>query len=203
MKLQVLRISSQQDSTNGILFDVTDGKKEFLCYTIEDEYRDEKVMHETRIPEGTYKLTLRTAGGFHNRYLARYGADWHKGMLELQDVPNFQYILIHTGNTDEHTSGCILVADSQENNLLMKDGFAGKSGQAYKRIYPVIRDALLNNEKVTIEINDVSELSKGANGVSNKVTDEMMSAKMVYEKLQEINGNLKKLDAKIDGHNIL
>ena len=39
MKLEVLRFSSQKDSTNGILFDVTEGR-EFLCYTLEDEYRD-------------------------------------------------------------------------------------------------------------------------------------------------------------------
>ena len=60
MKLEVLRISSQNDSTSGILFDVTDGKRKFLCYTLEDEYRRVKVKHETRIPEGTYKLTLRS-----------------------------------------------------------------------------------------------------------------------------------------------
>ena len=71
-------------------------------------------------------------------------------MLELQDVPDFQYILIHTGNTDEHTSGCILVSDNQENNLLVKDGFGGKSTQAYKRIYPRIAEAIDCGEKVTI-----------------------------------------------------
>ena len=68
MKLEVLRISSQIDSTSGVLFDVTDGKREFLCYTIEDEYRAQKVKHETRIPEGIYDLTLRSVGGFHSRY---------------------------------------------------------------------------------------------------------------------------------------
>ena len=31
MKLEVLRISSQKDSTNGILFDITDGKKNFYA----------------------------------------------------------------------------------------------------------------------------------------------------------------------------
>ena len=61
MKLEVLRVSSQKDSTNGLLFDVTTDRK-FLCYTLEDEYRDDKVMHETRIPEGTYKVTLRKVG---------------------------------------------------------------------------------------------------------------------------------------------
>ena len=42
MKLEVLRFSSQEDSTNGILFDITNDKREFLCYTLEDEHRDNK-----------------------------------------------------------------------------------------------------------------------------------------------------------------
>ena len=41
MKLEVIRISSESDSTSGLLFDVTDEKK-FLCYTLEDEHRNEK-----------------------------------------------------------------------------------------------------------------------------------------------------------------
>ena len=48
-------------------------------------------------------------------------------MLELQDVPNFKYILIHAGNTDEQTAGCILVGDSQNNNDIQTDGFIGSS----------------------------------------------------------------------------
>ena len=36
MKLEVLRFSSQVDSTSGILFDVSDNKRKFLCYTLED-----------------------------------------------------------------------------------------------------------------------------------------------------------------------
>jgi hypothetical protein len=64
MKLEVLRISSQEDSTNGVLYKVNpDKSREFLAYTLEDEERDEKVMHETRIPSGTYRITLRTVGG--------------------------------------------------------------------------------------------------------------------------------------------
>ena len=59
MKLEVLRISSQDDSTSGILFDVVNGKRKFLCYTLEDEQRDVKVWGETRIPAGEYKLSLR------------------------------------------------------------------------------------------------------------------------------------------------
>ena len=148
MKLEVLRISSESDSSSGLVFDVTNGRK-FLCYSLEDEYRDEKVMHETRVPAGTYKILLRKEGGFHGRYTKKYG-DFHKGMLHVQDVPGFEYILIHTGNTDEHTSGCLIVGDSQENNQLMKNGFIGKSVQAYKRIYTPIAEALENGEEVTI-----------------------------------------------------
>ena len=104
MKLEVLRISSQKDSTNGILFDVTEERK-FLCYSLEDEHREEKLKGETRIPAGTYNVTLRTVGGFNSRYEKKYG-NMHKGMLWVRDVPGFEYILIHTGNTDEHTAGC-------------------------------------------------------------------------------------------------
>ena len=68
MKLEVLRFSSQKDSTNGLLFDITDGRN-FLAYTLEDEKRKDKVMHETRVPAGTYKVKLRTVGGFHGRYI--------------------------------------------------------------------------------------------------------------------------------------
>tara|TARA_R100000808_G_scaffold7271_1_gene21503 strand:+ start:653 stop:1114 length:462 start_codon:yes stop_codon:yes gene_type:complete len=152
MKLQVLRFSSESDSTNGLLFDITNGIK-FLAYTLEDERREEKVMSETRIPAGTYEIKLRTEGGHHNKYASRYGS-MHKGMLWLQDVPNFKWILIHCGNTDEHTAGCLLVGDSQENNQIKTNGFIGSSSNAYKRIYPAIAEAV-ENEGVTIEYIDL------------------------------------------------
>ena len=81
MKLQVLRFNSQSDSTNGLLFDVTNGTK-FLCYTLEDEKREDKVVGETRIPAGVYKILLRKEGGFHARYTKKYG-NMHKGMLHI------------------------------------------------------------------------------------------------------------------------
>ena len=152
MKLQVLRFSSESDSTNGLLFDITDGIK-FLAYTLEDERREEKVMSETIIPSCTYEIKLRTEGGHHNKYASRYG-NMHKGMLWLQDVPNFKWILIHCGNTDEHTAGCLLVGDSQENNQIKTNGFIGSSSNAYKRIYPAIAEAV-ENEGVTIEYIDL------------------------------------------------
>jgi len=149
MKLEVLRFSSQQDSTSGLLFEISDLGRRFLCYTLEDERRALKVKGETRVPAGTYKIKLRKEGGFHAKYTKKYGG-FHRGMLHICDVPNFEYILIHTGNTDEHTAGCLLVGDSQENNVIIKDGFIGKSGNAYKRIYPAIAKAIELNQEVTI-----------------------------------------------------
>ena len=158
MKLEVIRFSSGTDSTNGILLEVIeqgndiDGlwqQKKFLAYTLEDEQRDKKVFGETRIPNGVYKLGLRKVGGYHGRYTKRF-SHIHIGMLHVLDVPGFEYILIHCGNTDEHTAGCLLVGDSQENNQITKDGFIGKSTQAYKRIYPRIAEAIECGEEVTI-----------------------------------------------------
>ncbi len=158
MELEVIRFSSGTDSTNGILLETIqqgneiDGifkQKKFLAYTLEDEYRSEKVFGETRIPNGTFKLGLRKVGGYHAKYAKRF-PHIHIGMLHVLDVPGFEYILIHCGNTDEHTAGCLLVGDSQENNQVTKDGFIGKSTQAYKRIYPRIAEAIDCGEDVRI-----------------------------------------------------
>ena len=87
MRLEVIRFSKQKDSTNGILFDISNGKRIFLCYTLEDESRDKKVYGETCIPEGEYSIGLRTVGGFDSKYSTRF-ADIHEGMLHILDVPN-------------------------------------------------------------------------------------------------------------------
>ena len=147
--LEVLRYSSGADSTLGILSENGPEGREFLAYTLEDEFREEKVSAETRIPEGTYDVKLRPEGGFHNRYLDKFGADFHKGMLHVQDVPDFEYILIHTGNTDENTMGCLLVADTSQQNIT-KDGFIGASVDAYKRIYSSLAEWLVDGNKLTI-----------------------------------------------------
>ena len=87
MKLEVLRFSSQSESTLGILFNITNGR-EFLCFTLEDEFRTQKVYGETRIPAGTYEIELRTIGRFHERYLKKF-PEMHIGMLWIRNVPNF------------------------------------------------------------------------------------------------------------------
>ena len=159
MELKVLRFSSQEDSTSGLLFLEGDLGLQFLCYTLEDEARALKIKGETRVPAGIYEIKLRTEGGFHEKYKKRFPSI-HKGMLHIVDVPNFEWILIHTGNTDSHTAGCLLVGDSQENNIIIKDGFIGKSTNAYKRIYPNIAKAIELGENVTIEYIDFDGISE-------------------------------------------
>lgn len=185
MKLDVIRTQFGKDATNGLLF--IDGV--FECYTLEDEVRDIKVHSETAIPLGTYEIKFRNIGGFDTKYTARYGSTFHKGMLELQDVPNFKYILIHTGNTDSHTAGCLLLGETQQDLDKGKDGFVGGSGDAYKKMYPKVRDALLNGEKVTIKYSNIDLAPK----VDNLAKDHVILADVIDRKFDTIIKELKNL----------
>ena len=188
MKLDVIRLQFGSDATNGIL--LIDGV--FECFTLEDEVRDgQKQMGETAIPLGEYEIKFRTVGGYDAKYQKKFGTTWHKGMLELQDVPNFKYILIHTGNTDEHTAGCLLVGETQQDLDRGKDGFVGGSGDAYKKMYPKVRDALLNNEKVTIKYSNIN--TNDAPKLSNKAQDDVMLTALVDKKFDTIIKELKTL----------
>lgn len=120
----------------------------FECYVLEDEKRSVKVMHETRIPAGRYEIKLRTFGGHHEKYKVKF--PFHKGMLWLQDVPNFKDILIHIGNTDDDTSGCLLVGKTAD---LLK-GTIGQSTAAYSAFYPKVENELSAGKKVFIEVKD-------------------------------------------------
>ena len=194
MKLQVVRTQFGTDATNGLLF--IDGI--FECYTLEDQYQAVKVMHETCIPEGTYDIEFRKTGGFHAKYSERY-KNAHYGMLHVQDVPNFTYILIHTGNTDEHTSGCLIVGETQQDLEVSKDGFIGSSTLAYKKMYAKVAGQLLQGKKVTIEYTTINKLLSGTPEVDNKSKEHLVLADAVYEKLQDINGNVHTIKSKLSG----
>ena len=151
MELFVQRFSSGVEATLGIMHDVTEAPR-FLCYTLEDQYNEPKVPKETRIPPGRYQIKLRTEDSPMNaRYHERF--QWHRGMLWLQDVPDFTYIYIHPGNKDNHTDGCILVGDGQISNV-SEFGQVTSSVTAYRRLYHKIVEALGNGEEVWIEIED-------------------------------------------------
>jgi len=198
MKYEVLRTSSGKDSTSGLLFEVSQNKRTFLAYTLEDEQRDVKVWGETRIPAGTYKLKLRTEGGFHNKYASKYG-NFHKGMIHVQDVPGFEWILWHTGNTDEHTAGCLILGNTQTNNRIAKDVFIGSSVDAYKFVYPRVVSAIEAGIDVEVEYIDYDGDVKK---ISNKSTDDVILAGSVMDKLSEISGEIQVMSAKLDGKRI-
>ena len=192
MKLTVVRTQFGTDATNGIL--LVDGV--FECYTLEDQYQAVKVMHETCIPEGTYDIKFRTVGSFSERYKKKYG-NAHYGMLHLQDVPNFTYILIHAGNTDEHTSGCLIVGETQQDLDLSDDGFIGHSGKAYLKLYNKVAKELLLGKEVTIEYTTITKLLEKP--LSNASTDDVVLAKTVMDKLEEVNGNVLVGNAMLKG----
>lgn len=148
MELTVFRYSSDAETTLGMLLE----GDSFLCYTLEDEAREVKVAGETRIPAGEYEVTLRTVGGKHAKYGRRY-PDIHKGMLWVRDVPGFKYVLIHVGNTDDDTEGCLLLGDSSVQNITL-EGSIGASRNAYRRVYPRIANHLAAGGKVFIRYID-------------------------------------------------
>ena len=148
IQLTLERIYSGKDSSLGTLW----LNRSWLCFILEDEYRTRKVFAETRIPAGTYWIGFRKTGGFHQRYGDRF-PDMHMGMLWVRGVPNFEHVLIHIGNTDEDTAGCLLVGDGARYN---DDGevTVQRSMAAYKRVYPQIASALERGEDCVLNIVD-------------------------------------------------
>ncbi|MEK8034174.1 DUF5675 family protein [Ideonella sp. DXS29W] len=136
MQILVDRFLSDSDTT--ISHVTVDGQ--FVCFGLEDEYRADKVAHETRIPAGEYHVGVRTAGKHHTQYKAQF-PDIHRGMLHVQDVPGFEFILIHCGNTQADTSGCLLVgtgAVTDPGNMSISS-----SRIAYRKFYPMVIGAAL------------------------------------------------------------
>jgi hypothetical protein len=143
MKLTLLRFPSLKESTlGGLLVD-----DRFQCWTLEDQFQAQKVPGETRIPAGTYTIELQQAGTLHEKYKAKYPE--HRGMLHLLSVPGFTGVMIHVGNTDRDSAGCILVGD-----LAMANGELGQSVVAYRKLYGLVSNAILAGEGATIEVRD-------------------------------------------------
>jgi hypothetical protein len=136
MKILVERFDSGSEDTFGRLY--IDGH--LKCYTLEDEYRKVKVKGDTRIPAGTYKV------GFHDS--PSHGPK----ALHVKDVPGFTYILIHPGNTEDHTMGCLL--PGKRIGKLNGKRAVLDSKQAYKEIYPIIAGAIDRGEDVEIKYMD-------------------------------------------------
>lgn len=129
MRLELIRKEFTEISTIGDL--LIDGI--FYCYTLEDMYREKKIKGVTAIPYGKYEVVI----NFSNRF--------QKSMPLLLNVKGFEGIRIHSGNTAEHTEGCILIGFTKS-----KD-FIGNSRSAFNQFMPKLRTGLKQG-KVFIEI---------------------------------------------------
>ena len=147
MKLALERFGFGLGSTLGALS--LDGGP--AGFTIEDERRKVKVPGETCIPTGTYALKLRTEGGLHEKYKARF--TFHRGMLWLQDVPDFKWVYLHVGNSDVDTDGCPLLVDVPLVTAL-GEFRGGASLPAYEKVYRRVLAALTAGEAVSLSISE-------------------------------------------------
>lgn len=145
MKILVKRFYQSDIDTVGLLYI----NNVFMCYTLEDAFQSSKIYGKTRIPAGEYPVRLRKVGTTHCYYNKRFPI-MHKGTLHIQDIPNFENVLIHIGNTHKDTKGCLLVGtDFKHRSTYTK---LRHSTVAYKKIYPLILSCLIHDEDVSIKI---------------------------------------------------
>ena len=140
MKLTLKRIALRSTYTIGRLY--VDGN--YFCDTIEDVVRDinkdgkfdngeKKVYAKTAIPYGTYEIKW------------TYSPRFKKYTPQLMNVPSFEGIRIHAGNTSADTEGCILLGENKQVGKVLN------SRATINKFYPLIKKAC-SNGKVTIEI---------------------------------------------------
>ena len=134
MKLRVERLWKKPAYTVGRLF--VDGK--FFCNTLEDTVRDlsneKKVYGKTAIPYGGYKVVY--------NWSPKFG----RNLPRLLNVPAFEGILIHPGNTADDSAGCILVGRNTEVGRLTESRYTSD------KLNVLIEDAQRGGESITIEI---------------------------------------------------
>lgn len=124
MKLTLKRRWPKETYTIGELY--IDGQ--YFCNTLEDKVRDlnkngkfdngeVKIYKQTAIPYGTYKITLNVISPSLGKkeWAKPYGGK----IPRLLNVPSFEGILIHPGNTANATAGCILVGENKVKGRLV------------------------------------------------------------------------------------
>jgi len=134
MKITLKRRYFAEGYTIGTMF--LDGVR--FCDTLEDRVRDlsheKKIPNETAIPAGTYDVVVNLSPKL-GRELPR-----------LLNVPYFEGILIHRGNTDKDTSGCILVGENKVKGKVINS--TGYEIELVKRC----KAAIARGEKITLTI---------------------------------------------------
>ena len=78
-----------------------------------------------------------------------------------------------------------------------KDGFIGHSGTAYQKLYRKVAGELLQGKSVSIEYTTINQLLEKE--IDNKATEHTVLATTVYDKLQEIDGNVLTIKSKLSG----
>lgn len=154
MKLLLERIYKRNTYSIGHLYYFDGDKKIYVCDTIEDkdrglkdsmsvaEINKIKVFGKTAIPSGTYEITL-------NIKSPRFGSKQFYANLcggklpRLLNVKGFEGVLIHCGNTEEDTNGCIIVGFNKVKGKVVD------SKTAFTKLYPILKKA---KDKITIEI---------------------------------------------------
>ena len=130
---------------------------EWFCNVLEDKDRglkDSMPIHEikclkqcntTAIPSGCYKITLDAISPkYSTKHFYKEVCD---GKLpRLLDVKCFDGILIHTGNNEKHSSGCLLVGYNKIKGQLVN------SKDAFKSLYKRLKEAKTKGEEITIKI---------------------------------------------------
>ena len=126
MELKILRKEFTEKSTIGDF--LIDG--EFYFYVLEDMIREKgvKVPGKTAIPEGRYQVIIDQSTRFR------------RAMPHVLNVPGFEGIRIHAGNTDKDTEGCPLLGYTKS-----KD-FVGNSRLAFNRFFDILYEALIHDK---------------------------------------------------------
>ncbi|MDF9800771.1 hypothetical protein OKW21_006034 [Catalinimonas alkaloidigena] len=145
--LTVLRYIDDGESTLGLLF----LRKKFFAYTLEDTFRKEKIAGKTRVPEGVYPLDFnKNLTPLTRQY--QKSRPWFDYHLEIKNIPDFQNVYLHVGNTHKDTEGCLLIADGIDAASTSK--MITYSRKAYERFYKTIGALLKSGEEVRISIMD-------------------------------------------------
>lgn len=151
-ELYLRRYSDNGESTLSTMF----WGMEFLNHSIEDGFNAVKIKGRTRIPAGRYKLVIRKILSPKTKnYRKKY--PWFEYHIQLLDVPGYNYIYMHIGNSSRDTKGCILTADLQNNNQI-GHGFAGASTAAFKRFYKRFYPLLKEGKEIYINVIDEIEV---------------------------------------------
>ncbi|EJT8130470.1 hypothetical protein N3T22_000302 [Campylobacter jejuni] len=124
-----------------------DDKILFECFSLEEDKEGLESGKDLRIPEGNYNLKRHSPSRFENtlRSITKKDDDTMINVYN-DDVPSSRAILIHWGNTDKDTQGCILLGFTKDNN----NESVGQSRQACKEFYDLMHGKNLEDIKLEI-----------------------------------------------------